>query len=242
MNQKDTIIVAALLNAVILAVLFMMAATVEDDGVMDSPEIIQNISSGQPSASQEVDIWAMEDSKSYSTDEVDDLLKEFVLEATEEVLVQDKQVLVVEDDVASFTLQDSIPDEVSQGNVVHITVKKGDSLDKIARTNRTTIEEIKSLNHLRSERLSIGQELKVPIDSKKRRESSIAAAAATEPSRTNILSSNSKEPVYYTIKSGDNPWKIAKECRVKMDELLRLNNLDEAKARRLKVGDQIRIR
>lgn len=50
------------------------------------------------------------------------------------------------------------------------------------------------------------------------------------------------EPVYHTVKSGDNPWKIAKQHGVKYDDILRLNNLNEEKARNLKIGDRIRVK
>ena len=53
-----------------------------------------------------------------------------------------------------------------------------------------------------------------------------------------------KPPIeaFYTIKPGDNPWKIAKKFHLSFEKLLQLNHLDEAKARNLKVGQQIRIR
>jgi len=41
------------------------------------------------------------------------------------------------------------------------TVRKGDTLGAIARSNHTTVAKIKSLNNLKSDRLSIGQRLKV---------------------------------------------------------------------------------
>lgn len=47
---------------------------------------------------------------------------------------------------------------------------------------------------------------------------------------------------YYVIKSGDNPWKIARRFNMDFEELLALNSLDEEKARNLKIGQKIRIR
>ena len=47
---------------------------------------------------------------------------------------------------------------------------------------------------------------------------------------------------YYTIKPGDNPWKIAKKFHLSFEKLLQLNHLDEAKARNLKVGQQLKIK
>lgn len=47
---------------------------------------------------------------------------------------------------------------------------------------------------------------------------------------------------FYIVKAGDNPWKIAKKFHLSFEKLLQLNNLDEAKARNLKVGSRLRIR
>lgn len=47
---------------------------------------------------------------------------------------------------------------------------------------------------------------------------------------------------FYIIKSGDNPWTIAKKFSVGFDEFLKMNNLDEKKARKLNPGDKVRVR
>jgi LysM repeat protein len=41
-------------------------------------------------------------------------------------------------------------------------VKEGDSLDRIARAHKTSIEDLKQINHLDSDLIVIGQELKLP--------------------------------------------------------------------------------
>ena len=59
-------------------------------------------------------------------------------------------------------------------------------------------------------------------------------------------SATAKEAVptdeFYVVKAGDNPWKIAKRFHISFEKLLQLNNLDEVKARNLKVGSRLRIR
>lgn len=50
------------------------------------------------------------------------------------------------------------------------------------------------------------------------------------------------ESSMYIIKSGDNPWKIARKFHISFEKLLELNNLDEAKAKNLKIGQRIKIR
>lgn len=50
------------------------------------------------------------------------------------------------------------------------------------------------------------------------------------------------EERYYTVKNGDNPWTIATKNHIKVEELLRLNGLDDAKAKKIKPGDRLRIK
>ena len=49
------------------------------------------------------------------------------------------------------------------GDYSNYTVKKGDSLYSIAREFNTTVSEIKNINNLTSNLLSIGQTLKIPL-------------------------------------------------------------------------------
>ena len=122
-----------------------------------------------------------------------------------------------------------------------VTVKKGDVLEKIARANGSTVNAIKEANHLTHERLRIGQILKIP------KKSASAAVVALAPSVLPAKTIDKKEseesgPVYHVVKSGESPWKIAKLYNVKYEDILRLNGLDEEKARNLKIGDRIRVK
>ena len=90
------------------------------------------------------------------------------------------------------------------------------------------------VNHLSSSQLKIGQVLKIASSSK----DSIQTPAA-KVQATLLESAPSK---FYTVKTGDSPWTIAVKNHMKVEELLKLNNMSEDKARRLKPGDQLRIR
>ena len=137
------------------------------------------------------------------------------------------------------------------------TVKKGDTLYKIAQTNNTTVEELKRLNNLTTNTLSVGQLLKIPSSllpettyTVQRGDSlySIAAKYNTTVEElkringltTNILSigqvlklpSNESaespsvdEGISYTVKKGDSLYSIAKKYNVTIDEIKELNNL-----------------
>lgn len=126
------------------------------------------------------------------------------------------------------------------GKTIEITVKKGDALEKIARANGTSVEQVRALNNLKNDRLTIGQVLFVPVGSDKSEVAAVPVLAA--PKAVSKANDSSDEVEYYIIKSGDNPWKIAKQFKVKFDDLLKMNHLDEEKARNLKIGDRIRVK
>ncbi len=85
------------------------------------------------------------------------------------------------------------------------SVKKGDSLWLIARRFGTTISEIKRLNGLQRNDLSIGQIIKI--------RGSVAQDKKTTPLKT------------YVVRKGDTLSTIAERNRIRLNGLLKLNNL-----------------
>lgn len=71
-----------------------------------------------------------------------------------------------------------------------------------------------------------------------------APVAKKSPAKAAVAPKKAKEKgdAYYTVRAGDNPWKIAKKFHISFEKLLQLNHLDEAKARNLKIGQQLKIR
>lgn len=122
--------------------------------------------------------------------------------------------------------------KVIESKMVEVSVRKGDTLDKIARANNTTADEIIKLNQLPGTFLKVGQILKIP-------EPKAMAASDAKP---NIEKASNVGPEYYVVKVGDNPWGIAMKHHIKLEELLKLNQLNEEKARKLKPGDRLRTR
>lgn len=101
----------------------------------------------------------------------------------------------------------------------YYTVKKGDSLWSIANKYNTTVNELKSLNNLTSNSLSIGQQLKLPTKN---------SNVPSIPSDTNT----------YTVKSGDNLYSIAKKYNITVDDLKTTNNLS---SNTLSIGQILKI-
>lgn len=83
-------------------------------------------------------------------------------------------------------------------------VGKGDTLYGIARKYNVTVDDIKKLNNLNSNVLSVGQILKIPVQN----------------NDENISSSET-----YIVKKGDTLYSIAKKYNLTVDKLKQLNNL-----------------
>lgn len=243
MNRRDTIIIALLVNAGLLALLFLLAVNTDEDKIVDNPEMAKTLvgTSFQTQSSRPQAPIILADTS--INDEVDNFLKDL---ATEESV---QRVLIDEEEGIPFTPDRSsvkqIKKEVissAKQNYVEVTVKRGDVLEKIAKNNGTTVEAIKNANNLTSAKLSIGQVLLIPIVEDHSTAKSTQTAPAQGPKEIEKKAPTSSEVQHYIMKSGDNPWNIAKQFNVKFDDLLKLNNLDEEKARNLKIGDKIRVK
>jgi len=100
---------------------------------------------------------------------------------------------------------------LKKGQVITYRVKKGDSLWLLARRYGTTVSTIKRINGLKRNNLKIGQVLKI---GEKVTTTTVAKKKATP--------SGSKK---YTVRKGDSPYLIARRNKMKLADLLRINNL-----------------
>ncbi len=240
MSRRDTIIIAVLLNTGILAILFMMAANPDDDRVSETFNVNDSFVEAKQAAStnevsQPITVVS-------SGDEVETVLKDFAATLQSETLAKQhfpnntsQESVAIGQQVyqtQSASSQKAKQQSEASDRSVDITVKRGDSLSKIAVANNTTVGAIKKANHLSNDNLKIGQVLHIPQQ---------GTVSASEPTSVKMASYNDNKNEFYTLQSGDNPWKIAKKFQLSVNELLRMNNLDEAKARNLKPGDRIRV-
>lgn len=97
----------------------------------------------------------------------------------------------------------------------YYVVKKGDSLWSIARKYGLSVAELKALNNLISNTLHIGDTLLV--------------------SSTNSTDDNISDE-YYTVKSGDTLWGIARKYNMSVNDLKSLNNLS---SNNLSIGQKL---
>lgn len=104
--------------------------------------------------------------------------------------------------------------KVDQPNEYY-SVKKGDTLYSIATKNNLTVPELKNLNNLKSDNLSIGQTLLIK---------------KTPKENTNITT--------YTVKKGDTLYSIARKYNTTVNAITTLNNLT---SNNLSIGQTLKI-
>ncbi len=230
MSRRDTIIVAVLVNTGLLGVLFMMALHTDvEEPLLTTGEMTEEVQHIETAVVDQVPEPKKEIAYSDNAprDEIDQVLEKYSVQTSAPIGITTQR----QENPNELTLppQRNLLSK-EQPKYVEVTVKRGDYLEKIAKANGTTVSEIKRFNNLPSSRIDIGQVLRIPIQDK------------TSPIAQKSKAPVQQDPEYYTMLSGDNPWKIAKKFRVGFNELLKMNDLDEEKARNLKPGDVLRVR
>ena len=102
---------------------------------------------------------------------------------------------------------------------IYYTVKKGDSLIKIAKEQKIPLKELLALNNLTTKStLFIGKKLLI----KKGDETNTKKESKTEDKK---VAKKKKSQKKYIVKSGDTLWSIAKKHNISIKKLRELNNL-----------------
>lgn len=107
------------------------------------------------------------------------------------------------------------------------TVKNGDNLWKIARKFNVSVDDIKKVNNLKDNNLKIGMKLDIPDKKQK------------TAKNKNFTNNQKSTPQYHKVKKGENLFRIAYKYNISIEELKRLNNLNDDK---LRVGQKIIVR
>ena len=111
----------------------------------------------------------------------------------------------------------SIPQKVNNTNKEYIfyEVKLGDNLYTIGKENNISVEELKEINNLKSNILTIGMKIKIPINKA-------------------IVGNN-----YYIVSEGDTLYSIAKKFNITVPTILKLNDLSSTI---ITVGQKLKVR
>ncbi len=98
----------------------------------------------------------------------------------------------------------SVSDDPNKSKEVKYTVRRGDTLSKIANRYGITVNEIVALNNIKNPNLIyVGQQLRIPLDN----------------------SINQMQNVYYRVQRGDRLWRIAKRYRTTVSNIARINGI-----------------
>ncbi|MBI2743679.1 MAG: LysM peptidoglycan-binding domain-containing protein [Chlamydiales bacterium] len=252
MSRRDLIIVAVLVNAGLMTIFFVSAlkSNSADEGALaaNSASIssISEVSVAPNSAapSDEIDQVLKEHNNNPATSPIAMVAPSATLMPTSPPLAGSQTAPSFADDLKAISMGESslVQNQTAQApqmteafeapaaSLKEVKVKKGDVLEKIARQNGVSVDDLMKTNQLASTRLKIGQTLKIPAKGASKSAQSTSSAAGESAAQ------------YYTVKNGDNPWTIAVKNHLKVEELLKLNGLNEEKARRLKPGDKLRIK
>jgi len=128
------------------------------------------------------------------------------------------------------------------GNVIEHTIKPKENLNMLAEKYGTTINEIKALNQLKSNNLSIGQVLKILV--KNGTQVTEAEPPVSQPATTNTASTVSNTPpsdqtmIEHTVAAKEFLGKIAEKYGTTVEEIKRANNLS---GNNLRIGQKLKI-
>lgn len=145
--------------------------------------------------------------------------RRIMLDGPQHLLVPADKVEMLEANLALMKPQDEIQWQ-------QYSVRAGDTLGSIANRNHVTVKVLKEINRLRNDHLRIGQVLSIP------RPADIAPTSEA----LHAVARSEATPTRYQVRSGDNPWSIARAHKLSVRDLQRWNNLSGSS---LKVGQTL---
>lgn len=129
-----------------------------------------------------------------------------------------------------------LPKFYKLNNYITYRVRSGDYLGRIARKFHVGVSKIKRWNHLRSNRLRIGQKLKIY--------SRYAVATSSKRSsqkkhKTKKIKTPHGKYITYQVKEGDTLWNITRKYNISIDQIVSWNKIKASS--KLKPGMKLKI-
>lgn len=129
--------------------------------------------------------------------------------------------------------QTLIVQSADQKSAIKHTVEPQETLFSISKQYGVSIAELKSWNGLSSNNLNVGQELIIYPGTESGEDS------GSQSENSIVVSSDTQQNTYYTVKSGDTLYKIARSHNMTLEELKELNDLQ---SNTISVGQQLTVR
>lgn len=105
------------------------------------------------------------------------------------------------------------------------SIKRGDSLIKIAKRFNTSPEALRTANNLKSSRIRAGDTLLIPSASEQSEHYAFSATQRRASSQNKSKGSNGSTKVNYVVKKGDSFWRIANQHKVSVSSLAKWNGM-----------------
>lgn len=109
----------------------------------------------------------------------------------------------------------------------YYTVRKGDSLNRIARKHHVTTASLRRTNKISGNLIHPGQNLLIPISTSSNRGKQYSRTS--KPStykKAAVSSSSTKNPVIVSVRKGDTLWSLSRRYNVSLNELARWNQIN----------------
>jgi len=122
---------------------------------------------------------------------------------------------------------------------VFYRVRKGDTLSTVAIRYGMSVNELMSLNHLKTRSIKPGSDLLLRGGHVNTTATSAVAAAETAPTKV-PAKTRSETPLrkYHVVESGDTVWSVARQYEVDAEDLIALNRIS---GNTIKIGQKLRI-
>lgn len=129
--------------------------------------------------------------------------------------------------------QELVIDQRSPADSITHIVEAQETLYSISKKYGVNISEIRAWNNLTGNNLKTGQHLTIHPNDRS------TGSSESSPGNSLVVDSSAQNNTYYTVKSGDTLYRIAREHDMAVDELKKLNNL---RSNTLSIGQRLTVK
>ena len=109
----------------------------------------------------------------------------------------------------------------------YYTVRKGDSLNRIARKHHVSTASLRKSNKINGNLIHPGQNLLIPVSTSSNKARQYERTASkTTTRKTGTAANAASKPVTVSVRKGDTLWSLSRRYNVSLNELARWNQID----------------